>query len=95
MTAYDKLLCLRRKHLKLLRVCGKSKRWWNGEIAAQLTVIRDNRMRYGRNREWVREWYRLRNLIRDRSGRVGRTFAQNRGRNQHGKRSGVQRTLGG
>ena len=26
-TAYDKLLNLRRKHLKLLRVCGTSKRW--------------------------------------------------------------------
>ena len=26
-TAYDKLLYLRWKHLKLLRVCGKSKRW--------------------------------------------------------------------
>ena len=36
VTAYDKLPDLRRKHLKLLRVCGRSKRWWNGEIAAQL-----------------------------------------------------------
>ena len=34
-TAYDKLLDLTRKHLKLLKVCGKSKRWWNGEIAAR------------------------------------------------------------
>ena len=34
-TAYDKLLDLRRKDLKLLRICGRSKRWWNGEIAAQ------------------------------------------------------------
>ena len=64
-TAYDKLLDLRRRHLKLLRVCGKSKRWWNGEIAAQLAVVRDHRRRYGRNGEWVKERYRLRNLIRD------------------------------
>ena len=34
-TAHDKLLDLRRKHLKLLKVCGKSKRWWYGEIAAR------------------------------------------------------------
>ena len=33
-TAYDKLLDLRQKHLKPLKVCGKSKRWWNGEITA-------------------------------------------------------------
>ena len=64
-TAYDKLLDLRRKHLKLLRVCGKSKRWWNGKIATQLAVVRDHRRRYGRNGEWVKERYRLRNLIRD------------------------------
>ena len=64
-TAYDKLLDLRQKHLKLLRVCGRSKRWWNGEIAAQLAVVRDRRRRHGRNGEWVRERYRLRNLIRD------------------------------
>ena len=64
-TAYDKLLDLRRRHLKLLRVCGKSKRWWNGKIAAQLAVVRDHRRRYGRNGEWVKERYRLRNLIRD------------------------------
>ena len=64
-TAYDKLLDLRRKHLKLLRVCGKNKRWWNGEIAAQLAVVPDHRRRYGRNGEWVKERYRPRNLIRD------------------------------
>ena len=64
-TALDKLLDLRRKHLKLLKVCGKSKRSWNGEIAAQLGVVRDHRRRYGCNGEWVRERYRLRNLIKD------------------------------
>ena len=58
-TSYDKLLDLRRKHLKLLKVCGRSKRWWNGEIAAQLVVVRNHRRRNGRNRGWVRERYRL------------------------------------
>ena len=64
-TVYDKLLDLRQKHLKLLRVCGKSNRWWNGEIAAQLAVVRDHRRRYTRSGEWVRERYRLHHLIRD------------------------------
>ena len=64
-TAYDKLLDLRRKHLKLLEMCVKSKWWWNGEIAAQLAVVRDHRRRYRRNGEWVRERYRLGNLIQD------------------------------
>ena len=64
-TAYDKLLDLRWKHLKRLKVGGKSKRWWNGEIAAQLAVVRDYRRRYGRNGEWVKERYKLCSLVRD------------------------------
>ena len=56
-TAYDKLLDLRRKHLKLLTVCGKSKQWWNGEITARFAVVRDHQRRYGRNGEEVwTEW---------------------------------------
>ena len=65
VTAYDKLLDLRQKHLKRLRVCGRSKRWWNGEIAAQLAVVRDHRRRYGCNGQWVKERYSLRSLIQD------------------------------
>ena len=64
-TAYDKLMDLRRKHIKLLKVCGRSKRWWNGEIVAQLAVVRDHRRRNERNGEWVKERYRLWNLILD------------------------------
>ena len=65
VTAYDRLLDLRRKHLKLLRMCGMSKQWWNGEIAAQLAIVRDYRRRGGRNKQWVWERYRLRNLIQE------------------------------
>ena len=65
VTAYNKLLDLRRKHLKLLTVCGKSKRWWNEEIAPQLAIVRDHRRMYGCNGQWVRKRYRLRNLNQD------------------------------
>ena len=41
-TEYEKLMDLRRKHVKLLRGCGRSKRWWNGEIAAKLAVVWDH-----------------------------------------------------
>ena len=73
-TGYDKLLDLRRKHLQLLRVCGRSKRWWNREFVAQLAVVRDHRRRNGRNREWVRERYRLQNLIWDRKRKCWADF---------------------
>ena len=80
-TAYDKLLDLRRKHLKLLRVYGRSKRWWNGQITAPLAVVRDHRRRYGRNGEWVREQYRLRNLIRDGKRKCWEDFCTESGEN--------------
>ena len=80
-TAYDKVLDFRRKHLKLLRVCGRSKRWWNGEIAAQLAVVRDYRRRNGRNGEWVRERYRLRNMIRDGKRKCWEDFCTEAGEN--------------
>ena len=65
VTAYDKLQDLRWKHLKVLRVCGRSKRWWNREIAAQLAIVRDHRRRYRRNGQLVKERFRLRHLIQD------------------------------
>ena len=46
-------------------MCGRSKRWWNREIAAQLAIVHDHRRRYGRNGQWVKERYRLRNLIQE------------------------------
>lgn len=50
-TAYHKLLDLRWKHLKKLRVCGKSKRWWSDGIAKQLAVVSDYCRRHRRNGE--------------------------------------------
>ena len=64
-TAYDKLLDLRSQHLKKLRVCGRSKRWWSGKIATQLAVFRDHRRRHGRDGDWIRERFKLRNLIQE------------------------------
>ena len=72
--AYDKLLDLQRKHLNILRVCGRSKCWWNGAIAVQLVVVRDNRRRHGRNGDWVRERYKLCDLIEERKQKCGEDF---------------------
>ena len=62
-TAYNKLLDLRQKHLKKLRVCGRSKCWWSGKIAAQLVVMRNHHKRHCRSADWIRERYRLRSMI--------------------------------
>ena len=62
---YDKLLDLRRKHLKKLAVCGRSKRWWSSTIATQVAVVKDHCRRHGRNKHWVRERFKLDSLIQE------------------------------
>ena len=62
---YDKLLDLRRKHLKKLPVCGRSKRLWSSTIATQVAVVKDYCRRHGRNKHWVRERYKLDSLIQE------------------------------
>ena len=54
-TAYAKLQYLKQKHLKTIKVCGRSKCWWNGRIVAQVAVVQDYRRRNGRNGDWIRE----------------------------------------
>lgn len=60
---YDNLLDLYQKHLEKGRVCERSKCWWNEGIAARLAVVRDHCRRDRWNGEWIRERYRLHNMI--------------------------------
>ena len=46
-------------------MCGRSKRWWNGKIATQLAIVRDHHRRHGRYGDWIRERFKLRNLIQE------------------------------
>lgn len=64
-TAYNNLLDRRPKHLKSVRVCGRSKPWWNGKIKAQLSVEQNHRQRLGPNGDWIMERYRLRKMIQE------------------------------
>ena len=39
-SAYEKLVDFRRQHLKLIRICGRSKRWWDFDLSDQVRVVR-------------------------------------------------------
>lgn len=73
---YDNLLDLYQKHLKKGRVCERSKRWWNKEIAARLAVVRDHCRRDRRNGEWMRERYRLHNMIQEEKWKCWENFCR-------------------
>ena len=49
------------------------------EISAQLAVVRDRRRKCGRNGEWVKELYSLRNLIQDRKRKCWEDFCTESG----------------
>ena len=44
-TAYNKLVDFRNRHLKKIRICGRSKRWWDAELMEQVRRVRRERRR--------------------------------------------------
>ena len=47
-TAYDKLVDFRIRHLKKIRICGRSKRWWDAELTEEIGRVRRERRRVSR-----------------------------------------------
>ena len=47
-TAYNKLVDFRTKHLKKIRICSRSKKWWDTELREQMRKVRRERRRVSR-----------------------------------------------
>ena len=45
-SAYEHLVDYRRRHLKRIRICGRSKRWWDSDLSSQVKVVRHARRRW-------------------------------------------------
>ena len=39
-SAYERLVDFRRHHLKRIRICGRSKQWWDSDLSVQVRVVR-------------------------------------------------------
>ena len=63
-SAYEKLVNFRWLYLKRIRICGRSKRWWDSELSAQVKVVRRER------RGWRRVGHR--NVLRSEIAKMKR-----------------------
>ena len=51
-TAYDRLVSFRARHLQVLNICGRSKRWWSEALDTQLKKVRGARRGGCRKVDW-------------------------------------------
>lgn len=76
-TAYEKLVDFRNKHLKRIRICSRSKRWWDRELTTQVRRVgRERRMvRQVGHRNGLRsEISRIKQLVREKEDRCCKGF---------------------
>ena len=45
-SAYERLVDFRRRHLKEIRICGRSKWWWDSDLTDQVRAVRRARRRW-------------------------------------------------
>ena len=80
--AYEKLVEFRRRHLKRIRICGRSKRWWDSDLSEQVRAVRRA------SRRWISCWNRnifcaevskMERLVKDKKDRCWRAFCEESG----------------
>ena len=81
-SAYERLLDFRRRHLKKIRICGRSKRSRDTDLTGQVTAVR------GTRRNWCRLGHRnvlraditkMKSMVREKKDRCWRAFCEDFG----------------
>ena len=78
-TAYDRLDDFRRRHLKKIRICGRSKRWWDAELTEQIKKVRRGRRRVscvGHRNVVHSEVSRMKRMVKEKKDRCWRAFCE-------------------
>ena len=81
-TAYDRLVDFRWCHLKRIRVCGRSKRWWDSDLSYQVRAVCRTWRKWvsSRNRNVLRaEVSKMKRMVREKKDRCWRTFCEDSG----------------
>ena len=81
-TAYEKLVDFRRLHLKRIRICDRSKRWWDSELSAHVRVVRRERRGWGRvgHRNVLRaEITKMKRMVMEKKDKCWRAFCEDSG----------------
>ena len=76
-TAYDRLVDFRSRHLKKIRICGKSKRWRDAELTEQVRRVHQERRRMnsmGRRNVLSSEISRMKRMVKEKKDRCWRAF---------------------
>ena len=81
-TAYDKLVDFRTKHLKKIRICGRSNRWWDAQLTEQMRKVRRERRRVshvGHRNVLHSEISRMKQIVKGKKNRCWRAFCEDSG----------------
>ena len=81
-TACDRLVDFQSRHLRKLRVCGKSTRWWDAELTEQVRKERQERRRVisvGHCNGFRLEISRMKRMVKEKKDRCWRAFCEDTG----------------
>ena len=81
-SAYEKLIDFRRRHLKRIRICGRSKRWWDPELSAQVKVVRRERRGWrqvGHRNVLRSEIAKMKRMVKEKKDKCWRAFCEDSG----------------
>ena len=81
-SVYEKLVDFRRRHLKRIRICSRSKHWWDSDLSEQVRAVRWARRRWvfcGNRNVFRAEVSRMKRLVREKKNRCWRTFCKESG----------------
>ena len=82
VTAYDKLVDFRSRYLKTIRICGRSKRWWDAGLTEQVRGVRGERRRVssvGHRNVLRSEISRMKRMVKEKKDRCWRAFCEDSG----------------
>ena len=81
-SAYERLVDFRRRHLKRIRICGRSKRWWDPELTGQVKAVRRARRWWvscGNRNVFRAEVSKMKRLVREKKDKCWRAFCEDSG----------------
>ena len=81
-SAYERLVDFQRRHLKRIRICGRTKRWWDSDLSKQVKAVRRARRRWvscGNRNIFRAEVSKMKRLVKERKDQCWRTFCEKSG----------------
>ena len=81
-SAYERLVDFRRRQLKRIRICGRSKRWWDSDLSRQVRAVRRARRQWvscGNRNVFRAEVSRMKRLVREKKDQCWRAFCEESG----------------